>query len=224
MGIILSLLLSVHAAFASPYFTTIRSDQNVPKQCRDFQLNFFSFPIEKFFVGRKGALSMGFTFEYPIERSNARVLWMYFRSVTLGEEDTNLLAKIKNNPRLERDYEIILRNYQGQGFDFEAEGEILEILAIEALYKEFPENMYFITGGVEYHEEYSPMTIGELDLYVGRRDDCTSIAVGEAKLGRTKTLKKAKEQINRFGNFLRTHDMAPIENEYVPNEDDLSAE
>lgn len=216
MVLLLSAVVSFTNLFASPHFTPLRDDLSIPEHCRDVKLSDFSLPLEKFFVGRKGAINMGYTFEYPLERNDARTLWFYFRSLAQGNEDLNLLNKIKKSPALFRDYQIILRNYQEQDFHFEAEGEVLEILAIHKLYQEFPENTYFITGGVEYHEEYSSKTIGELDLFVGHRDSCMSVAVGEAKLGTRRMLKKAREQIQRFHNFLINHNRAPIVDEYEP--------
>ena len=145
---------------------------------------------------------MGFTDEHPVTRSNASTLWKYFKSLTHGDEKVDLLKKIKSNKELSRDYAIIKRNYKIQDFNFQNEGEILEVLAIEQLYQEFPENAYFITGGYEYHEKFSHKTIGELDLLVANRGDCSAVAIGEAKLGTRKMLNKAYQQIQRFEDFL----------------------
>lgn len=207
---ILVALLTLHQAFAGPYFTTLRDDQTIPEYCQEMELDFYSLPVEKFYVGRAGALNMGYTFEYPVTRSNATVLWRYFKSLTHGDENLDLLEKIKRSADLKRDYEIILRNYKEQDFFFESEGEILEVLAIQLLYQEFPENTYYISGGFEYHESYSPKTIGELDLYVGRRDNCEAVAIGEAKLGRRNMLNKARRQLARFENFLVDHNVGSV--------------
>lgn len=216
MKILMVLLFSLQQLWASPYFTNLRDDFTVPEKCQDVQLQFFNFPAEKFYVGRKGSLAMGYTIEYPVSRSNATILWRYFKGMVSGNEDSQLLAKINSSPELKRDYDIIIANYYEQGFDFGNEGEILEVLAIQYLYEEFPENMYFITGGVKYHKAYSPQTIGELDLFVGRRDTCESIAVGEAKLGTRKMLNKAKRQIGRFEDFLIDHNGSGLGEEYKP--------
>lgn len=202
--------------FASPFFTPLRDDLNVPHRCRDMKLSFYSFPAEKVFVGRKGATTMGFTMEYPIARDHATILWKYFRSVVLGNPNNSLKNKIFSNQTLKRDHDIIEANYREHGFDFTNEGEILELLVIEDLYEEFPENEYYITGGVEYHEEYSPKTIGEVDLFVGRRSTCESVVVGEVKLGTQKMLSKAKQQISRFENFLMDHNTPGFGGEYQP--------
>lgn len=202
MVLVLKLFLSVYTLFASPNFTALRHDQTVPAACYDIEINYFSFPMEKIYVGRKGALQMGFTYEYPVSRRHASTLWKYFKSLTHGEENISLLKKIKSNKELRRDYEIIKRNYQVQDFYFQNEGEVLEILAIEYLYQEYPENQYFITGGYEYHDDYSNKTIGELDIYIGNRSDCSVVAIGETKLGTRKMLNKAYKQIQRFENFL----------------------
>lgn len=216
MSVLLALFVVFNQAYASPYFTPLREDQNVPQECKDLRLGHFQWPAEKFYMGRDGAVGMGFTFEYPIQRGHATTLWYYFRGLVSGNPDSALLFKIENTPELKRDYEIILAHYQEQGFDFSSEGEILESLSIESLYQEFPENMYFITGGVEYHEEYSSQTIGELDVYIGRRDSCELVAVGEVKLGTGKTLNKARKQLERFENFLIDHDAPGFSGEYKP--------
>ena len=218
MGFVLALFLVFNQADASPYFDALRDDQSIPKKCKDLKLKHFQWPAEKFFVGRKGALDMGFTFEYPLKRSHATTLWKYFRSHASGSSDANLLKTINSSPDLKRDYKIILANYEKQDFDFKSEGEVLEVLAIHQLYSEFPENLYFITGGVEYHEEFSPMTIGELDIYVGRVDTCELVAVGEVKLGSRKTLNKARKQLNRFENFLIDHNAPGFSGVYQPGE------
>ncbi len=202
--------------FASPYFTPLRNDLTLPDKCKDPSFKFFQLPSETFFVGRSGGISMGFTFEYPISRGDASILWRYFKAYTMGEENSHLLEKIQNDRELKRDYEILMRNFEEQDFDFQSEGEILEALAIEFLYQEFPENLYYITGGVQYHESYSPQTIGEIDLWVGRRDTCETVAIGEAKLGTRKTLNKAKEQLRRFESFLINHDASPFSGNYQP--------
>ncbi len=205
MSSIVALLVGISTVWASPYFTSLRNDVSVPEKCRDMKLSFYSLPAELVFFGRKGGLSMGFSMEYPVSRQNATTLWHYFKSLTHGEEDVFLLDKILNDPELKRDYDIIVHSFEDQDFDFASEGEILEVLAIHDLYQDFPENIYYITGGVEYHESHSPMTIGEVDIFVGRRDTCEAVVVGEVKLGRRTTLNKAKKQIHRFENFLIDH-------------------
>lgn len=159
---------------------------------------------------------MGFTFEYPIDRQHAQTLWRYFKDYSFGEPNQDLYESIQNHPQLKRDFDIIMSNFDEQGFDFQSEGEILESLAIHHLYQEFPENLYFITGSVQYHESYSPQTIGEIDILVGRRDTCETVAVGEAKLGRRKTLNKARKQLDRFENFLIDHEASPFGGDYSP--------
>ena len=214
MGLLLALYVGVVQGFASPYFTPLRDDQSVPENCREMKLGFYQLPSETIYIGRKGAQSMGFTMEYPVSRKNATVLWHYFKAFAQGVEKNDVLEKILGNAELKRDYEIILRNYQEQDFDFSNEGEILEALAIHQLYQEFPSNHYYITGGVEYHEANSPMTIGEIDLFVGLKNSCEAVVVGEVKLGRGKMLNKAKKQIQRFENFLVDHNAAGFGDEY----------
>jgi hypothetical protein len=204
------LLLTQQFSFASPYFKENRIDLSIPESCQQMDISFYSLPLEKFFVGREGAVAMGFTFEYPIKRQNATLLWQYFKDFTKGEGNDKLLLKIKKDPDLFRDYQIIMRNFEEQDFKFGSEGDVLELLAIEHMYQVYPENTYYITGGVEYHNSESEMTIGELDLYVGNRTDCSSVAVGEAKLGSGKMLGKAHQQLQRFESFLIEHHVPVI--------------
>lgn len=215
MGLSLIALVLSTSLFATPEFKNLRYDETVPENCREMEISFYQLPPDYFFVGRAGALNMGFTFEYPIARQDATVLWRFFESEVNGENTETQFQKIQNNPNLKRDYEIIERDYEAMGFDFAKEGDILEILAIHQLYQEFPENTYFITGGIEYkHSGHN--TLGELDIYVGRRDNCEAVAVGESKLGKKSILKKAKEQLHRFEEFLIENNAPSLGEEYKP--------
>lgn len=209
-----AVVVGVSNLWASPHFTLNREDLSVPEKCRDMQLSFYSLPAEVVFIGREGGVAMGYTLEYPVSRNNAQTLWKYFKDLAQGEDNQNLKDQILNNPAMKRDYEIIMRNYQEQDFSFSSEGDILELLAIHDMYNEFPENEYYITGGVAYHEAHSPQTIGELDLFVGRRDSCDAVLVGETKLGTRKMLNKAKDQLDRFESFLMGHDSPGFSGEY----------
>lgn len=222
MSLLLNFLFSFYFVFASPYFSPNRDDLTVPEHCREMKMSFYQLPVEKMFIGRQGASAMGFSMEYPLARKNATVLWKYFRSLTQGKENQDILAFIKSHDELKRDYEIILRNYLDQDFEFSSEGDILEILAIQKLYEEFPSNHYYITGGMEYHEAQSTKTIGELDVFVGLKDTCEAVLVGEVKLGRGSMLHKARQQLQRFSHFLISHRAGGLAGEfkwpYGPNE------
>ena len=204
------------SALGDSYFTTTRFDETVPAHCENVKINSFIGAPEKFYVGRKGARKMGFTFEYPIERDDAKTLWRYFKKLAYGEVDYALKKKILSEPKLKRDYDIVIKNFEEQGFDFGSEGEILEILAIEQLYREFPENHYFISGAVNYHQEYSPTIVGEIDVYVAERETCRKVAIGEVKLGRKKTLNKARQQLTRLSQFLRKYQGEGLGGTYDP--------
>ena len=217
MKLLLVLVLTPLQLFAAADFRSLRDDLTTPEHCKEMKLSYYrTMPAEKFYVGRDGALAMGFTFEYPIKRGDATVLWKYFKLYANGGvHDLDLYNKIKNKPALKRDFDIIMANFEEQNFDFGSEGEILEILAIEKLYREFPENQYFITGGVEYSYPGSH-TLGEIDIYVADRQSCEIVAVGESKLGKKKTLNKAKKQLQRFSNFLKDNQCPDLADEYKP--------
>lgn len=96
-----------------------------------------------------------------------------------------------------------MSRYVEKDFDFDTEGEVLELLALVDLEKEYPPQEYFHTGGIEYTSRYVKQhhTMGELDIVIGRISDCKIVAIGESKLGLHR-LGKAKEQLARFMNFL----------------------
>ena len=101
------------------------------------------------------------------------------------------------------------------GFSFVNEGDVLEVLSpfsvsmddpkteeneSVSLISEYPEVDYVITGGLEYHRA-NGATVGELDVVVVKKQDCSVIAIGETKLG-LRSLGKAKSQLQRFVQFL----------------------
>ena len=79
MAFLLGLLSISFSIFASPHFTTVRFDQTIPEECQDMELGFYQLPPEFFFVGRQDGVKMGYTFEYPIKRGDATILWHYFQ-------------------------------------------------------------------------------------------------------------------------------------------------
>lgn len=175
----------------SSTFRELRYDQLIPEYCHNPSLRNFD-SIEDWPVyGIDGSLRRGFDYEYEIARDDARWLWDAFRG--------------GNNPRswprrLDREVRIIKEYKDDMGFDFGNEGEILEILALIDLQGEYDPEEYFFTGGLQYLNEHGRV-VGELDVLVGERETCDFVVVGEAKLG-SGSLRKAKEQLRRFANFL----------------------
>ncbi len=91
-------------------------------------------------------------------------------------------------------------------------GAVLEILSryyLQELTNEYPVSDYTISSGVAYHKEKGDRTIGELDIIVFEKASCEVIAVGESKASSRgnlrKSLKKAKGQLKRFRNFLKSN-------------------
>jgi len=89
-------------------------------------------------------------------------------------------------------------------------GGVLEILSryyFQHLTNTYPVGEYTISSGVAYHEQKGERTIGELDIIVFEKASCDVIAVGESKASSRgnlrKSLKKAKNQLKRFRNFLK---------------------
>lgn len=88
-------------------------------------------------------------------------------------------------------------------------GIVLELLSryyLQELTNIFPKNSYTITGGVSYKKSNSRKTAGELDIIVYNNFSCKVELVGESKASvissQKKSLKKAKNQLERFKNFL----------------------
>lgn len=186
--------------YGGHYFKSLRNDVTIPEKCREVNLSHFaSHDLETFFWGPQGAQDRGFTYEYPVERSDANQLWSYAKQVVVGENVEEIEGRIGQNEEMLRDFRIIVDHYQEMDFDFQSEGEVLEILSILRM-DEMLDDEFYVYGSVTYADK----TAGELDLMVGRKADCQIMAIGEAKLG-LKSLGKAREQMDRFKSFLRTH-------------------
>ncbi|MCB0413110.1 MAG: hypothetical protein KDD50_02170 [Bdellovibrionales bacterium] len=185
------------------YFQNLRNDQNIPYHCSIPEVNNFTTNFETATFSIDHALEHGFTDEFPISRQGASLLWKFFKKVGVGQNPSPAIAdQINKNPRLSVYKELILKNFETMGFDFQSEGEILEILVLLDLHKSYSPSEYYFTGGIEYFKGNGP-TIGELDIVVGKKSDCKVVLIGEAKLGLHR-LSKAKQQIQRFVRFVDT--------------------
>lgn len=186
--------------YGGHYFRSLRDDQTIPEKCREVNLSHFAtHDLETFFYGPVGANNRGFTHEYPVRRDDARKLWNLAKGLVNGADRRDIEQRLKNNHQLLRDFRIVADHYEQMDFNFASEGEVLEILAILDMNQQVPED-YYVYGSVFYHDKMA----GELDLMVGRRSDCQIVSIGEAKLG-LKSLSKARQQLDRFKSFLRTH-------------------
>jgi len=190
------------------FLHNLRQDLSVPDRCREMKIGFFKLHgLQTFTYGIKGATQRGFTHEYPISRQEAKELWQLLKlpgrdgSVGGGKGEDHFFSF--RHGGLAESLDIIEAHREEMGFEFESEGEVLEILASVALKKLFPPDQFFITGGVEYHEPRGKI-LGELDLLVGRNSDCHIEYVGEAKLSHYR-LGRAKKQLARFLDFLGRH-------------------
>jgi|GEM_PF-1082778 len=202
MTLITALLLLTQFISADDQFEHLKQDRNVPSHCEDVSAELFTSDTEIFTFGRADAVSMGFTFEHPLQRHNATILWDYFKGYVKGKPNLNIFRKIKESDELFRDYEIIMANYKDQGVSFGNEGDVLETLAVVDLQEIFPAPMYFITGGIVYRQSLEARTIGELDVVVADAETCAVRYVGEVKLGTGRALRKAYQQLQRFSNFV----------------------
>ena len=141
----LLILLGSHTVFGSDQFLPLRKDFNVPAHCEEVSMDFFSGNISSFYYGRKNAKNYGFTFEYPVERQHATILWNYFKTVVKGTPSINLYRTIQKDPALYRDFKIIMSSYAGMGVDFGNEGDVLEVLATHDMRNRFPAPMYYLS-------------------------------------------------------------------------------
>lgn len=176
---------------SSSPFRELRYDHLIPEYCHDPKLRNFNSIQDWPVYGIDGSLRRGFDYEYDLARADARWLWDAFKR---GGNPRSWPRRLAKEVRLIKEYK------DEMGFDFGNEGEILELLALVDLQEEYDPEEYFFTGGVQYRNQYGRV-VGELDVLVGERDTCNFVVVGEAKLG-TGSLRKAKEQLRRFANFL----------------------
>lgn len=90
--------------------------------------------------------------------------------------------------------------YSGQ--NFEPDGTICEEIARLRFQEKYPQPAYSVITGVEYSDNKTGLTIGELDLVVLNNQSHEAVAIGEVKCWKSLKggLKKAKEQRQRFQN------------------------
>jgi hypothetical protein len=190
------LALLATPANADEFLDELRQDKTMPANCQNLRLSHFTPNIDFIVYGIEGAKQHGFSHEYPISRTEAATLWQTFKN-----ERAHQFIDLRVANNLSEAAAIIRRWKDPMDFDFGSEGEVLELLALNDLKKTYPEDQYFHTGGIIYHEANSHRAIGELDLVIGHRGNCEVTIVGEAKLG-IGGLPKAREQIARFRSFL----------------------
>ena len=214
---VLFLLISI-TSFAEGYFDNLRYDRNTPAKCLETKIDDFlpAGDLKFFTVGIQGAQNKGFSFEYPITRSEAGRLWKPSKQYLDqgGQAEYPKLPKLDHYSEWALPLEIgqdlssvnpeeIIKSYAPEmNFTLGNEGEVLELLASLALERSINPKKYFVTGSVAYRGVHGTRTLGELDLIVAERETCTIVAVGEVKLG-LRGLSKAMKQLKRFHGFLK---------------------
>lgn len=192
------LFLLTAPTFGDEHFDFNRNDSRIPSQCQEFDLSDFEDTQSFFTYGVKGSTSRGFDYEVDISREEASQLWDIFKK---GENhDSDIRAKLSNDPHLLQLFDRI-QSAEDMGFDFQKEGDILEVLSLLDLSSRYQDSKYFFTGGLEYRDSEHTRTLGELDLLVVERSSCHVVAIGESKLG-VKQLSHAHEQLERVHGFL----------------------
>ena len=183
----------VWARAAGDPIRPLRKDLTIPEDCRDLDIeDFQGRNLETILYGIEGSLAKGFTHAYPIDRGQATQLWNAMK-LHIEREDFDPHFR---NPELKEAYQILLDNYEAMDFDFHAEGEVLELLAITEIQKQLSDE-YFVTGSLSYYGHLN----GEVDLVIGRTADCEVEVIGEAKLG-VRQANHARQQLRRFRDFI----------------------
>ncbi len=186
----------------SEMMRTTRIDRHAPCSCKPFHLKQFKNSEIDYFVGGINS-TKGADQQIDLERSEARTLWYALKeSRAAGRARRNAKDKLAKDPQLLEYYNQLLAIKDLHGFTFGNEGEVLEALSILSLENQYPKDKYFATGGIMYFPSSGPSTLGELDLVVYEKASCKVVLVGEAKLSRNTG--KAREQLTRFQNFLRS--------------------
>ena len=189
---ILCLFFSLEV-FSEISMERLRDDLDIPTYCSTVKVSHFKKNINQikyFTYGSKGSTAHGFDYEVSIPRKTATKIWSAYK------KGKDLLSLFQSDPLILGFVKTILRDIKRKKYDLYSEGEILESLALEDLKKYYSEDLYFFTGGVSYSRNSRTNTLGELDLIVAKKKDCTVVAVGESKLGLR--LGKAKAQLKRF--------------------------
>ena len=199
-GLLFSFLsVTVFTASVSADMRAMRNDPVVPNRCSMPSADVFkSNTVQKITYSTLGGKRRGFTHEYPIFRSDARILWQVAKR---GRADQATLRRLRANEQLWNAYQDIIDAQRTYEFDFDKEGDVLEALSLMEVTRQMNENNYFLTGGIEYYHERQGRTLGEIDLWLARRSDCTVVAIGEMKLN-PRRVSKANKQLERFQNYI----------------------
>jgi len=184
-------------------FTHLRNDQTIPEHCTSNDVSDFqSQDLEYVTYSRTGGVNRGFDYEYDISREDLRQLWGIFKGDPRGQKAQ---AWAKKSEGRAYNYNMILDNYEAMDFDFNEEGQVLEILALLQLKKTLDPNKHYITGSVAYSGGKNGNRLGELDLVIGDVETCKVSVVGEVKIN-PRRLGKATGQLSRFRRFVKRHD------------------
>ncbi|RME14212.1 MAG: hypothetical protein D6797_09320 [Bdellovibrio sp.] len=193
--------------WADEYITPLREDLSVPSQCLEPRLEDFQLKnIEFFTYSIRSAKEKGFSREFPITRKDAHALWVVLDQIGHHGASERVWAQkyITGKPDLRHLRDLLLKEKDRRGFDFGSEGDVLELISLMDLKKQYPEPFFFITSSYMYHEPHEYRAVGELDVIIGQATNCQVISVGEVKLGLHR-LPKAKQQLRRFMLFLKKH-------------------
>lgn len=184
----------------SKYMRVVRIDRHAPCGCKPFRVEQFTEEEVDYFV--EGIQSTkGADHKMDLTRSEAKLLWEAYNPKKSDSYRASKRHQISRNPKLQNYLELVDRHKDSHGFEFKVEGEILEAVTIMTMERDtYPQEDYFITGGITYFGRSGSQTLGELDIVVFDRDTCKVVSIGEAKL--TKSSSKARRQLARFRQFI----------------------
>jgi hypothetical protein len=193
------------SAFAGP-FKPLLSHFGLPAHCPELSGESFSDNLEFFYMSRRGSLSRGAHYEYPVSRAQLDLLYSVFHLNSSPEVSREALKLVQADPRLTELHAIIAQTSLPLGIRFGSYGDILEVLGLDLMRQIYPSDKYFIAGSIEYFDPMTRRTKGELDLVIGLLENCQVVAVGEVKSNPASIRRAggAIDQLEAFAEFLKT--------------------
>ena len=202
MKIIFAFLLLLSVDVYAADFIHLRDDQTIPEHCQSSETSdFLTHDLKYYTYSRTGGERRGFDHEVIISREDIRTLWGIFKGGHQNSEKSRKWAN-SNSDRFKY-YHLILNNFELMDFNFNDEGQVLEILALLEIKQSLDKDLY-VTGSVAYSGSKGKNRIGELDVVVGDKETCQIIYVGEVKIN-PRRLGHARSQLQRFRRFLDSY-------------------
>ena len=212
----LTLLFSLNALGAL-YFKS--NHDNFDPNCPSWTEDRFSHVDDWFTVGVDKSVSVGYTYEVPIKRTEIDAVWCAAEpergrenklcrgivDLSSNRPFAKYAGKIPNRattfPQFDdleeqlQDYlDYVKKTIKREHINHSNVGVVLELLSryyLQELTSKFPKDLYGISGGVEYKKNPRHNVIGELDIIIYDRYNCQVVAIGESKASSPKANKKS---------------------------------